>query len=147
MHYRKPFTFRKSNFLSGITKITVLCQFFSSAAHRTQSSVKAPGKALLTAIFAHNLTVFSARFFPQRLHYGLKTGYVTIITVFNTERTPMSEILTAGEQNLILLESLLPADEKFYLWCFTAELKCIGTSCPEDETDTLLYFFEQQLLL
>ncbi len=55
----------------------------------------------------------------------------------------MSEILTAGEQNLILLESLLPADEKFYLWCFTAELKCIGTSCPEDETDTLLYFFEQ----
>ncbi len=51
--------------------------------------------------------------------------------------------LTAGEQNLILLESLIPENEKFYIWCYTSDLRCIRTSCPDNERDILEYFLDQ----
>ena len=40
--------------------------------------------------------------------------------------------MTTAEQNLILLESLIPASEKFYVWCYEKDGNCKATSCPED---------------
>ncbi len=34
------------------------------------------------------------------------------------------------EQNLLLLESLMPVDEHLYIWCFDREGKYIDSSCP-----------------
>ncbi|MBQ7371862.1 MAG: helix-turn-helix domain-containing protein [Blautia sp.] len=45
--------------------------------------------------------------------------------------------MTQGEQNLLLLESLLPKSEKLYIWCYDQEGKFIASSCPRQECDTL----------
>ena len=45
--------------------------------------------------------------------------------------------MTRGEENLLLLESLIPAGEKFYVWCCSAEGDFIATSCPERERGVL----------
>ncbi len=53
----------------------------------------------------------------------------------------MSRDLTAGENNLILLNSLIPASEQFYLWAYDREGQCVRTSCPGSDRDTLEQFF------
>ncbi len=40
--------------------------------------------------------------------------------------------ITHREQNLLLLESLMPVDERLYIWCFDHEGKYIDSSCPAD---------------
>ena len=49
----------------------------------------------------------------------------------------MSDIITQGEQNLYLLQSLIPSRESFYIWCSGSDGRLIGTSCPEDMRETL----------
>ena len=41
--------------------------------------------------------------------------------------------MTHAEQNLLLLESAIPANEKFYVWCFRDDGRYIASSCPEKE--------------
>ena len=41
--------------------------------------------------------------------------------------------MTHAEQNLLLLESAIPANEKFYVWCFRDDGRYIASSCPEEE--------------
>ena len=41
------------------------------------------------------------------------------------------------KQNINLLCSLLPANEKFYVWAYNAEGFCIGSSSPENEQPVL----------
>lgn len=43
----------------------------------------------------------------------------------------MARGITRAEQNLFLLESLIPKDERLYIWCFSNRGDCIGSSCPE----------------
>ena len=45
--------------------------------------------------------------------------------------------LTQSEQNLILLQDLIPENEKFYLWCYGAGGRLIYTTCPEEEAEIL----------
>ena len=45
--------------------------------------------------------------------------------------------MTRGEQNLLLLESLIPGNEKFYIWCYDREGTFVATSCPEPEREIL----------
>lgn len=45
----------------------------------------------------------------------------------------MKRSMTQGEQNLILLEKLFPANDKFYIWCYAPDGHCVATSCPEQE--------------
>ena len=45
--------------------------------------------------------------------------------------------MTQGEQNLLLLEKLLPGNEKFYVWCYAPEGRCVAASCPKGEKDML----------
>ena len=33
----------------------------------------------------------------------------------------MDQQLTRGEQNLLMLQSLISSSEKFYVWCYDAE--------------------------
>lgn len=49
----------------------------------------------------------------------------------------MQQNLTSGEQNLILLSSLIPSNEQFYIWHYSVQRGCLGTSCPEEERDIL----------
>ena len=45
--------------------------------------------------------------------------------------------MTQGEQNLLLLESSIPANEKFYVWCYGDDGHLIASSCPEAEQTVL----------
>lgn len=45
----------------------------------------------------------------------------------------MDQIMTQGEQNLVLLESLIPKGERFYVWCYRKDGTFISTSCPGEE--------------
>ena len=45
--------------------------------------------------------------------------------------------MTHAEQNLLLLESAIPANEKFYVWCFGDDGHYIASSCPEEERELL----------
>ena len=45
--------------------------------------------------------------------------------------------MTRGEQNLVLLESLIPASEKLYVWCYDQDGSFVATSCPEPEREIL----------
>ena len=45
--------------------------------------------------------------------------------------------MTKGEQNLLLLESLIASNEKFYVWCYDPDGGFIATSCPAAERDVL----------
>lgn len=49
----------------------------------------------------------------------------------------MPEALTRGEQNLYLLQSLIPDRESFYIWCYAAEGRLLGGSCPAGIRETL----------
>ena len=45
--------------------------------------------------------------------------------------------MTKGEQNLILLESLISRNDKFYVWCFAPDGTYRASSCPEEERSVL----------
>ena len=45
--------------------------------------------------------------------------------------------MTYAEQYLLLLESAIPANEKFYVWCFGDDGHYIASSCPEEERELL----------
>ena len=45
--------------------------------------------------------------------------------------------MTHAEQNLLLLEATIPANEKFYVWCFGNDGGCVDSSCPEGERPLL----------
>lgn len=49
----------------------------------------------------------------------------------------MERQMTQGEQNLLLLEAMIPINEKFYVWCFGRDGHLIDTSCPEDIRELL----------
>ena len=49
----------------------------------------------------------------------------------------MPETLTRGEQNLYLLQSLIPSKESFFIWCYAADGRLIGCSCPAGIRETL----------
>lgn len=53
----------------------------------------------------------------------------------------MENRMTAGEQNLLLLESLLPASEKLYIWCYKNDGTVVDTSCPPEERKVLEHAF------
>ena len=43
----------------------------------------------------------------------------------------MYEGITTAEQNLLLLQSMIPGGEPLYIWCYTPAGTCIASSCPE----------------
>lgn len=45
--------------------------------------------------------------------------------------------MTCAEQNLLLLEGFMPANERFYVWCYTDDGQIIAASCPEKERAVL----------
>ena len=45
--------------------------------------------------------------------------------------------MTRGEQNLVLLQSLIPRNEKFYIWCYHRDGGLSATSCPAQERSVL----------
>ena len=49
----------------------------------------------------------------------------------------MDEKMTVGEQNLLLLESLFPENEKLYVWCYGLDGHFVASSCPEEERELL----------
>ncbi len=51
------------------------------------------------------------------------------------------QFMTRAEENLVLLESLMPAGEKFYVWCYDPDGQYIAGSCPEPERDILAQAF------
>ena len=40
--------------------------------------------------------------------------------------------ITRGEQNLLLLESMIPSNERLYVWCYDAAGSFLSTSCPDE---------------
>ena len=49
----------------------------------------------------------------------------------------MDRQMTQGEQNLVLLQALIPVNEKLYVWCYDREGAFVATSCPERERSVL----------
>ena len=45
--------------------------------------------------------------------------------------------ITKGEQNLILLEAMIPRNERLYVWCYGADGEKKGNSCPGPLEETL----------
>ena len=45
----------------------------------------------------------------------------------------MRRNMTQAEQNLLLLEKLFPGNDKFYIWCYSPEGRCVAASCPKEE--------------
>ena len=45
--------------------------------------------------------------------------------------------MTKGEQNLVLLQGLIPEGEKLYVWCFNRQGDYVASSCPEQEREVL----------
>lgn len=54
----------------------------------------------------------------------------------------MDKQMTQGEQNLMLLQSLIPKNEKLYVWAYSPERGPVAVSCPEEERDILAQSFE-----
>ncbi len=54
----------------------------------------------------------------------------------------MQSEITRCEQELLLLESLISANEKFYVWCYRQDGTYVSTSCPEAEREVLAQTFE-----
>ena len=52
------------------------------------------------------------------------------------------QFMTRAEENLVLLESLMPAGEKFYVWTYDPDGQYIASSCPEPERDILAQAFQ-----
>lgn len=57
------------------------------------------------------------------------------------ELEKLRQFMTTGEQNLLLLEQVIPSSEKLYVWCCTPEGDFIASSCPEAERATLEQVF------
>ena len=49
----------------------------------------------------------------------------------------MENELTRGEQNLILLQNMVPKNERIYVWCYRPDGTFVATSCPEEERSVL----------
>ncbi|MBQ7656683.1 MAG: helix-turn-helix domain-containing protein [Clostridia bacterium] len=49
--------------------------------------------------------------------------------------------ITKGEQNLILLEAMIPRNERLYVWCYGADGEKKGNSCPGPLEETLDHAF------
>lgn len=49
----------------------------------------------------------------------------------------MDRQMTLGEQNLLLLQRVIPRTEKLYVWCYGEEGNLIASSCPEREQSLL----------
>ena len=49
----------------------------------------------------------------------------------------MDERMTRAEQNLFLLHSLFPENEKLYIWCYEPDGHLVASSCPENERELL----------
>ena len=49
----------------------------------------------------------------------------------------MYEGITRAEQNLLLLQSMIPGNEKLYIWCYDAAGRYISSSCPEGYREML----------
>ena len=49
----------------------------------------------------------------------------------------MENGMTRAERNLILLQSLIPKNEKIYVWCCRPEGDFIAASCPEEDRPVL----------
>ena len=54
----------------------------------------------------------------------------------------MADELTGAEEKFISLSSLIPENERFYLWGYSFDRGWIGTSCPEGAVESLEYLFE-----
>ncbi len=50
---------------------------------------------------------------------------------------PTNLQMTQEEQNLLFLESVIPANEKFYVWCYRDMGHLVATSCPEPYCEVL----------
>lgn len=50
---------------------------------------------------------------------------------------PTNLQMTQEEQNLLFLESVIPANEKFYVWCYKDMGHLVATSCPEPYCEVL----------
>lgn len=55
----------------------------------------------------------------------------------------MDQQMTRGEQNLLLLQSLIPASEKLYVWCYDRDGSFVASSCPQEERELLADAFER----
>lgn len=42
----------------------------------------------------------------------------------------MDQRMTQGEQNLVLLQRMIPRNEKLYIWCYNRDCSFVATSCP-----------------
>ena len=49
--------------------------------------------------------------------------------------------MTQGEQNLLLLESVISSSEKLYIWCYSDTGEQIASSCPKGEASLLMQSF------
>jgi len=52
--------------------------------------------------------------------------------------------ITQGEQNLLLLEEMIPSGERLYIWCYSRDGELVATSCPVEvrrEMADLFAFF------
>ena len=56
---------------------------------------------------------------------------------FPPERAVRPENITRGEQNLYLLQSLIPSGESFFIWCYASDGRLVGCSCPAGIRETL----------
>lgn len=54
----------------------------------------------------------------------------------------MSTVVTQAEQNLALLQSLIPSGESFYIWCYTKEGQLLGCSCHGVIREALHHAFQ-----
>ena len=45
----------------------------------------------------------------------------------------MDPRMTEGEQNLLLLQKLIPREEKLYVWCYNSDGDMPASSCPEEK--------------
>ena len=53
------------------------------------------------------------------------------------EPTAAISEMTKCEQNLLLLESLIPKSERLYIWAYDRKCQLIATSCPDNDRDPL----------
>lgn len=58
------------------------------------------------------------------------------------ELAELRQLMTPGEQNLLLLESLISSNEEFYVWCYEQNGDFVAASCPEEERADLQQAFE-----
>ena len=49
--------------------------------------------------------------------------------------------MTRGEENLLLLESVIPGSEKLYVWCYSEDGDLIASSCPAEDEELLAMAF------